>query len=503
MTLITTLIGSTVEAQQSLAWPRTAVEMLEVEQRRRALGLALSDLFLARDIVSAHRDGTIRAEAAAQARQRYLDAGVAKTIESRGQSPVVILLPGGLSLKMHTPYVLPSRKGRRGRKRGSGKRGPGGTGCYPVLELLGINCGATPLTRSLVSRQAVLCSSFSEAREQLARDGLDLDISTLVRLTRETGEKATELRDEALTKALSDPLPERSMVAGQRIRVSLDGGRARTRRTFRKARKGKNGRRPFTLDWREPRVITVDVLDEEGRKDRSIRPIYEVSIREADRVFDVLCGLLRLIGANQAALLVFVADGAEWIWNRAEELFERAGVSRERVELVLDFYHATEHIFDILKVCANLKPKQRLAFHRFFSKEMLEEGGPARVIGKLKGFARGRRGKKVNKEIAYLEGHLEHMRYFELRSKQVPIGSGVVESAVKRVVNYRFKGASRCWCEEGLEGLMYLRAILMSGRWDDAMRSQLERRHFLPLMTQAPSPRSTSSANFACSQEIR
>lgn len=479
LTLIATTITALLDEQRAGEHPTTSQEMLDAETKRRALGTAINDLFIAQDIIHAHMDRELKEQAAAEARQRYREAGIERRIENRGWWPVTIILPGGLRLKMKTPYLRPTRKGLLGRPRGSGKRRSGGVGAYPVLERLGIRDGATPLTRSIVARQTVLCSSYAEANEQLARDGLSLDIEQMAGLATGVGKKALELRDEALAEALEGPLPEQSMVEGQRIRVSLDGGRARTRRTYHKAKKQKNGRRPFTLEWREPRIITVDVLDDAGEMDRRWRPIYEVSMGDADRVFEVLCGLLRLIGAHRASSVVFVSDGAEWIWNRVEELLRRAEVPRDRVELVLDYYHATEHIADALAACKSLSKGQRAGFVRFFNKELLTEGGPAKVIEKLRGFARGRRAKKVKKEIEYLEGHLKHMEYAALRAARLPIGSGVVESAVRRVINLRFKSASMCWCEARLEALMYLRAILKSGRWDEAMKGQLKGRHFL------------------------
>jgi len=483
LAVIGTTMGGLVAALRSDTYPTTAKTLMKMEQRERSLAQSMADLSIAKRIIKAHMDVELRQQSAAEARQRYREQGNTRPIKNKGWSPVTIVLPGGLRLQMKTPYLRPSRKGLVGRPRGSGKRGAAGIGSYPVLKRLGVEVGASPLTRSIVARQVVLCSSYAEAQEQLARDGLTLDISQMVALASATGRAIVELRDEALSAAVDAPLPEESMVAGQRIRVSVDGGRARTRRTQYKAKKQKNGRRPFFLEWREPRIITVDVLDDDGEMDRRWRPIYEVSLGDADQVFEQVCGLLRLIGANQAAQVVFVSDGAEWIWNRVEELFEKAEVDREKVELILDFYHATEHIADALKACKSLTPHQRAAFVSLFSKEMLELGGPARVIGKLRAFARGRRAKAMNKEIAYLVGHLDagRLRYFELRKQKVPIGSGVVESAVRRVINLRFKSASQCWCEERLEHLMYLRAILKSGRWDDAIEAQLEGRHFLSL----------------------
>jgi hypothetical protein len=468
---------------RTTTYSTTSCEMHAMEKRDRSVALSIADLSIARKVVLAHQDVEFRSQASAEARQGYREQGVTRPILNKGWSWVTIVLPGGLRLRFKTPYIRPSRKGLVGRPRSTGKRGVAGVGCYPVLKKLGIEVGATPLTRSMAARQTVLCSSYAEAREQLARDGLNLDVSQMVDLASHTGQLSIEKRDKALRAALENPLPRESMVAGQRIRVSVDGGRARTRVTYRKAKKKKNGRRPFSLEWREPRVITVDVLDDEGEMDRRWRPIYEASLGDADQVFTQLCGLLRLIGANQAAQVVFVSDGAEWIWKRAAQLFERAEVDSSKVILILDFYHATEHIADALKACRSFTAKRRASFVRMFSKELLDPDGPASVIKKLKAFALGRRAKAMNKEIAYLKGHEEagRLRYYEHREAKVPIGSGVVESAVRRVINLRFKSASQCWREERLEQLMYLRAILKSGRWDDAMEAQLEGRHFLPI----------------------
>lgn len=458
--------------------PSSSEEMLEAEGRWRAAALDLADLLVARDIVKAHLDDGLVREAMAERRNRYREEGHLGQIKT-DERRVTVQLAGGLRLRLWTKYMRPTRKGLVGRPRGSGKRREGGAGAYPLLERLGIADGVTALTCSDISRQTVLCSSYDEAREQLQRAGLDIDISTLVRVAVATGANALKVRDHALARAREVPLPDRSPIAGRRIRVSVDGGRARTRRTHKRARKGKNGRRPFTLEWKEPRLVTVDVLDNEGEMDRTWRPIYEVSLGNADEVFALLTGLLRLLGVNQAAQVVFVSDGAEWIWNRVEQLIEDAEIPKDRVRLVLDYYHATEHLWDALHACRNLKAKERTALFEKLRRLLLEPEGPRMVIDHLRMLARGRRGRKVNKEIRYLEGHLEHLRYAEFKAQKVPIGSGVVESAVRRVLNLRFKAASMCWRPDHLAPLLYLRAILKSGRWDDLMLAQLNGRHWI------------------------
>ncbi len=357
---------------------------------------------------------------------------------------------------------------------------------YPVLEKLGITGGVTPLTRSIICRQVVLCSSYVEAQEQLARDGLKLDGTTLVRVAVSTGEEALEQRNRALQRAREAPLPHDSPIKGKRIRVSIDGGRARTRLTKWRCRKGKNGRRPFELQWREPRVITIDVLDDAGDMDRSWRPIYEVSLGNADEVFTLATGLLRMLGAHLAAEIVFVSDGAEWIWRRVEQLIRGAELPPDRVRLILDYYHATEHIAAALAACKAMGVKTRASLFAKLCRLLVKPGGPENVITQLRALARGRRGKRVNKEIDYLQDHLPHMHYAQMRSQNVPIGSGVVESAVRRVLNLRFKSASMCWRPDRLEPMLYLRAILKAGRWDDFMAARLAGHHWLSPAPSAP-----------------
>lgn len=457
-----------------------AAEFLAFEEAASRYAASVADRLVERKMLEVHCDEEFRRVAAQEARQRFRNEGVEQQINNMGPNPLGVRLAGGSIVSLKTPYVRPSRKGLMGRPRQ--KRGPSGTGRYPVLEKLGVLDGVTPLTRSRIAKQVVVSDSYAEAREELAAEGLDLHLSAMVRVAVATGMRALEQRNRALDDALEAPIPEVSPVAGQRIRVSVDGGRARTRHTHHERRKQKNGRRAFDLDWKEPRIITVDVLDEQGDMDSSHRPIYEVELGDADEVYRRLTGLLRLIGANQASEVVFTADGASWIWARIDSLIDAAELTPDHVHKVLDYYHAAEHIFDALKACKGFSDSQRTALYNKLRGLLLEPGGAQEVIKQLSALARGRRSAKVNKEIRYLKEHLDHMRYAEWRDKRVPIGSGIVESAVRRVLNLRFKSASKCWRQDHLEPLLYLRAIHKAGRWQDFMLALLAGSHWLQPM---------------------
>jgi hypothetical protein len=97
-------------------------------------------------------------------------------------------------------------------------------------------------------------------------------------------EANTHLRDAALAAALRLPVPADGPLAGKRVRVSLDGGRVRTRRTHR-GHKTAKGRHGFAAPWQEPRVLVIDILDEHGQPDRLRLPLYDVLLGDAEAIW--------------------------------------------------------------------------------------------------------------------------------------------------------------------------------------------------------------------------
>ena len=75
----------------------------------------------------------------------------------------------------------------------------------------------------------------------------------------------------------------------------------------------------------------------------------------------------------------------------------------------------------------------------------------------------------VWREIRYLRKHTEarRLRYDVFRSWRLPMGSGAIESTIRRVINLRLKGNSIYWTEENAEAVFQLRAAVVSGRWDE------------------------------------
>jgi hypothetical protein len=338
-----------------------------------------------------------------------------------------------------------------------------------VLEALGIAERVSPATRSEIALHVVQAASYREAAAMLARRGLACDVSSLVRISTATAEASTRLRDAALAAALRVPVPSDGPLAGKRVRVSLDGGRVRLRRTHR-GRMTAKGRHGFSTPWREPRLMVIDILDDQGRPDRLRLPLYDGLIGDAEAVWALLIGYLRLLGAAYADVVEFIADGAEWIWHRVERLSRLAEIPAAKLVEVLDFYHASQYLSETLATCRHMPKAQRQALYKRLRHALRPKAdGVEVVMEELRALATTRRDKAIARALRYVEAHAHRMRYVTLEARKLPIGSGQVESAVRRVINLRFKAPGSFWTETTVSGLMHLRAAFKAGRWDEVM----------------------------------
>jgi hypothetical protein len=419
---------------------------LELEERITAAAGREGDAILAHHVLQAHRDAAFVEQAVAAARGR-----AAVPLRHKGQRWTSVWLPGGTEMVVETAYLRPSSRGRRGRKRS--RRGPTGVGVYPVLEALGIADRVSPLMRSQLALYTVQAGSYQEAVSLLAERGFQVDESVLQRVAQSTAQADLALRDAALAQARQLPVPVDGPLADQRVRASVDGGRVRTRLPRR-------GRR-----------TKIEILDREGKADRMRLPLYDVLLDDADATVALVIGYLRLLGAAHARVVEWIADGADWIWERSDQIRREAEIPAERWVEVIDFYHASEHLRKTVELCGGRKASERQAWYEELRHVLRREpAGALQVIDRLAPEARGRRAAKIKTAIEYFERHAHRMEYASLDRRRLPVGSGPVESAVSRVINKRFKGPSIFWNPNNVDDLMHLRAVFKSGRWHEVIQ---------------------------------
>jgi hypothetical protein len=453
---------SSLQALLAEPFPQTPEDMLQLEQRLLVAAAQLADQMVLEQLTRAHAAEGFVMQAIAQAR-----AQSPVPLVHKGFRTTSVLLLGGTRIVLETPYLREDRRGYRGRRRRT--RGPYGAGCYPVLEALGIADRVSPATRSEIALHVVQAASYREAAAMLARRGLSCDVSSLVRISTVLASASIRLRDAALEAALHVPVPCDGPLAGKRVRVSLDGGRVRLRRTHR-GRKTAKGRHGFSTPWREPRVLVIDILDAQGQPERLGLPLYDALIGDAEATWALVIGYLRLLGAAHAEVVEFIADGAAWIWDRTERLTRLAEIPAAKLVEVLDFYHASQYLYETIATERRLSKAQRQALYKRLRHALRHQAdGVEVVLEELRALATTRRDKAITRALRYVETHAHRMRYVTLEARKLSIGSGQVESAVRRVINLRFKAPGSFWTETAVSGLMHLRAAFKAGRWDEIM----------------------------------
>ena len=466
-------VQPTLSALWEVASPHTPLAFWALEQQVQRTASQVADQILGHHLTQVHQEPAFVRDAVAQTRAKS-----EVPLVNKGLKAVSVLLSGGTRFVVKTPYLRPKPTQKPGRKRR--KRGPKGGGRYPVLEALGIGDGVSPATRSQLALFTVQAGSYQEALVLLEERGLSVDASTLQRVAQATAQTHIALRQAALAAAEAMPIPAEGPPTGHRVRVSLDGGRVRTRQSW-PGRTTSSGRHRFDTPWREPRVLVIDVLDEDGWADPLRLPLYDVLLDDAETTFALVGGYLRLLGAAHAQVVEFIADGADWIWDRTDALRQHAEIPGDRWVEVVDFYHASEHLCAALELCRNLSPFERQQrFEELRHRLRTQPDGVEQVIERLQPEVRARRAKKMKTAIAYFQKHAARMAYTALDDQHLPVGSGVVESAVRRIINLRFKAPGTFWEADTVAGLMHLRACFKAGRWHEMMERILTQTFVLP-----------------------
>jgi hypothetical protein len=268
----------------------------------------------------------------------------------------------------------------------------------------------------------------------------------------------------ARTAQQIESTPFDDTVSGRRVVISTDGGRIRLRET-KGGPKTKKGCRRYSGAWREPKVLIIYVVDAQGKREASFAPVMDGTLKGPEAVFALLLSYLPRLGITQADQVLFIADGAPWIWKRVPLLVQTLGLAVEQVHEVLDFYHAAEHLEKVSALRKDWSTKGRSRW-RNQQRRLWLRGEVEQVIAAVRDICRGRNSKAIRTHRDYFIKNQSRMAYAKLMGMKLPIGSGAIESTVRRVVNLRLKGASLFWCRASAEAILLLRSYYKAGRWN-------------------------------------
>jgi len=298
------------------------------------------------------------------------------------------------------------------------------------------------------------------------------------RIARQLGAAVLTSRTRALLRWRAGGLPPGSELAGKSVAAMIDGGRTRIRTVISKQKgkgKAKKQRRRYKAEWREPKLLIIFEIDEQGRMRKNTRPWLDGTFGGPDEAMELLAFHLQRLGAARAKVVVFVADGAQWVWDRLDWVERRVGVPAERVVRVLDWCHAGHNLSLALEALGLPEEERQRQYAEL--RRCLHEGWWSLVVATLERLGSAAGGPKaLEQPLGYLTKHGQagHLNYKRLRRRGLPQGSGAIESAIRRVINLRLKGPGLMWHEENAEGALALRAAAVSERWEETMAQVCE-----------------------------
>ncbi len=180
--------------------------------------------------------------------------------------------------------------------------------------------------------------------------------------------------------------------------------------------------------------------------------------------------------------VLFISDGADCLWKRVPLVEKTVRDKGGRFRSLLDYYHMKGYLYEMAKAVKGWTKKKRTQWIRRMT-GYLFSGDNTLFEKEVKSLQKSSRKKSVLRTKGnYLLKHslAGHMNYAEARERKFPIGSGVIESTVRRVVNLRLKGASVYWKESSAEDMLLLRCLYKANRWQSIEKQGVAILHVAP-----------------------
>ena len=313
-------------------------------------------------------------------------------------------------------------------------------------------------------------SSFDRGREQMELlAGLEVTAKAVERHAEAIGADIANCEQAKVNRTVQLELPG---ILGLRVPVfyiEMDGTQVPIVRSELEGRAGRIAGQPaHTREVKLGCVFTQTAWDKEGYAIRDPdSTTYTGAIETAEEFGKRIYLEAWNRGWSRAAKKVVMGDGAEWIWNLADQHFPGA------VQIV-DLYHARQHLWDLArKLCPNDTVSQK-AWIKIHQKRLLDKGKIEKLVLSLRSTESSNADvlDKIRTEADYFERNAERMRYPKFRRQHLFVGSGVIEAGCKTVIGSRLKQSGMFWTVRGANSIIALRCCHLNGRFEDYWESR-------------------------------
>ena len=167
-------------------------------------------------------------------------------------------------------------------------------------------------------------------------------------------------------------------------------------------------------------------------------------------------------GWSRAEQKVVMGDGAEWIWNLADQYLPGS-------TQIVDLFHARQHIWDLARKLLPNEEKAQQSWIKRHQDRLLDQGRIEKLVDSLRSIEIDNTdlADKLRTEADYFERNAERMRYPTFRRQHLFVGTGVIEAGCKTVIGSRLKQSGMFWTVRGANAIIALRCCHLNDRFED------------------------------------
>jgi len=208
-------------------------------------------------------------------------------------------------------------------------------------------------------------------------------------------------------------------------------------------------------------AFTQAATDEEGRPVRDpASSSYVATFAPAAAFGTLMAAEAQRRGASHIRQMVILGDGAAWIWNLAGQHFPQA-------TQVVDLFHAREHLHDLARTLEFMLGHGKDDWLAARLAE-LDDGNIEAICAAARAFPlAGKKTTDLQTALGYFEHNAHRMCYAHFRKLGMFVGSGAVEAGCKAIVAQRCKLSGMRWTLPGAYGILTLRCLDASDRWEE------------------------------------
>jgi hypothetical protein len=287
---------------------------------------------------------------------------------------------------------------------------------------------------------------FEQVPEQMAAlTGVQVSRETVRRLTEQAGAAQVAMEREEVQRVPRTESP--ALAEGVVQQLSADGAMV-----------------PLLHGtWAEVRTLAIGIVGERPGPAGPAAQAQDISyfsrLCSADAFIDWAALPLHQRATDRAATVVAITDGAPW-------LQELISAHRPDAVRILDFPHAAGSVSQVAHAAFGAGSREAAVWLDEWLPK-LKTTTPDEVVEaiRLLPVSTPEAVETRTRVLAYLRSRLEQLRYAHFQALGYPIGSGMVESGNKLVVEARLKGAGMHWARRNVTPMLALRGVLCSGRW--------------------------------------